>query len=62
MTASWQESYGKPKQCVKKQMHHFTNKGPYSQDYDLPVIMYGCDSWTIKKSEHQRVDAFKLWC
>ena len=27
----------------------------------FPVIMYGCDSWTIKKSEHQRVDAFKLW-
>ena len=27
-----------------------------------PVIMYGCESWTIKKAEHQRIDAFKLWC
>ena len=28
----------------------------------LPVVMYGCESWTIKKSEHQRIDAFELWC
>ena len=28
----------------------------------LPVIMYGCESWTIKKAECQRIDAFKLWC
>ena len=27
-----------------------------------PVVMYGCESWTIKKAEHQRNDAFKLWC
>ena len=27
-----------------------------------PVVMYGCESWTIKKSEHQRIDAFELWC
>ena len=33
-----------------------------SQDYDFPVVMYGCESWTIKKAEHQRIDAFKLWC
>ena len=28
----------------------------------FPVIMYGCESWTIKKGEHQRIDAFELWC
>ena len=28
----------------------------------FPVIMYGCESWTVKKAEHQRIDAFKLWC
>ena len=28
----------------------------------FPVVMYECDSWTIKKAEHQRIDAFKLWC
>ena len=28
----------------------------------FPVVMYGCESWTIKKAERQRIDAFKLWC
>ena len=28
----------------------------------FPVVMYGCDSWTIKKAEHRRIDAFELWC
>ena len=28
----------------------------------FPVIMYGCESWTIKKAEHQRIDVFELWC
>ena len=28
----------------------------------FPVIMYGCENWTIKKGEHQKVDAFELWC
>ena len=28
----------------------------------FPVVMYRCESWTIKKAEHQRIDAFELWC
>ena len=28
----------------------------------LPVVMYGCESWTVKKAEHRRIDAFELWC
>ena len=28
----------------------------------FPVVMYGCESWTIKRTEHQRIDAFDLWC
>ena len=28
----------------------------------LPVVMYGCESWTVKKAEHQRIDALELWC
>ena len=28
----------------------------------FPVVMYGCDSWTIEKDEHQKIDAFELWC
>ena len=38
------------------------NKGPSSQSYGFPVVMYGCESWTIKKAEHQRIDTFELWC
>ena len=28
----------------------------------FPVVMYGCESWTVKNAEHQRIDAFELWC
>ena len=29
---------------------------------DFPIVMYGCENWTIKKAEHRRIDAFELWC
>ena len=62
MIASWQESYNKPRQYVEKQRHYSADKGPYSQGYMVfPVVMYGCESWTIKKAEHQRIDTFELW-
>ena len=32
------------------------------KDVVFPVVMYGCESWTMKKAEHQRIDAFELWC
>ena len=35
-------------------------RGPSSQVF--PLVMYGCESWTIKKAEHQRIDAFEMWC
>ena len=46
-----------------KLRHYFADKGPSSQSHGLlfPVVMYGCESWTIKKAEHQRIDAFELW-
>ena len=62
MVASWQESYDNPRQCVKKQRHHFANESAYSQGYSLLVVMYGCESWTIKKAECWRTDVFKPWC
>ena len=37
-------------------------KGPSSQGYGFSVVMYGCESWTIEKTECQRVNAFELWC
>ena len=59
--ASWKESYSKPRHCIKKQRHHFANNCPYSKAMVFPVlILYGCDSWTIKKVARQRIDAFKL--
>ena len=47
-----EESYDKPRQHIKKQRHYFTNKGPCSKKYGFPVVMYGCESWTVKKAEH----------
>ena len=58
----WKESYDQPRQYIKKQRHSFANKGPSSLAMVFPVIMYGCESWTIKKAECQRIDAFELWC
>ena len=40
----------------------FLTKVPLVRAVVFPVIMYGCESWTIKKTEHQRIDAFELWC
>ena len=54
--------YDQPRQHIKKQKHYFANKGPSSQGYGFPVVMYGCESWTIKKAECQRIYDFELWC
>ena len=58
----WKKIYDRPRQHIKKQRHHLGNKGPSSQSYGFPVVVYGCESWTIKKAECRRTDAFKLWC
>ena len=55
--------YDQPRQHIKKQRHYFANKGPSGQGYSIiPVVMYGCESWTVKKAEGQKIDAFELWC
>ena len=41
MLAPWKENYDKPRQCVKKKRQRFADKGPYSQRYGFPVVMYG---------------------
>ena len=46
----WKESYDQPRQHIKNQRRYFANKGPYSQSYSFPVVMYGCESWTIELS------------
>ena len=45
-----------------KSRHYFVNKGQSSQGYGFPMVIYGCESWTIKKAELQRIYAFELWC
>ena len=62
MLTPWKESFDPPRQHIKKQRHYFVNKGPSSQGYGFPVVMYGCKRWIIRKAEHQRIDAFELWC
>ena len=47
---------------IFKSRHYFANKGPCSQTMFFPVVMYGCENWTIKKVECQRIDAFELCC
>ena len=50
----------KAREHIKKQRHYFANTGLHSQSYSFPVVMYGCESWTIKKAEFQRTDALEL--
>ena len=60
MLAPWKKSYDQPRVHIKKQTHYIANKGPSSQTYVFLVVMNGCESWTIKKAERQRIDAFEL--
>ena len=61
MLTLWKKSYEQPRYHIKKQRHYFANKDLTSQGYAFPVVMYGCESWNIKKAECQRIDAFELW-
>ena len=58
----WKKSYDKTRQHIKKQRHYFVNKLSFIKDIVFPLVMYGCDSWTIKKAEHWGIDAFEVWC
>ena len=63
MLTPWKESYDQHRQHIKKQRHYFTHKCHHLiKAMVFPLVMYGCDSWTIKKAEHRRIDAFELWC
>ena len=62
MLTPWKKSYDQPRQHIEKQRQYFANKGPSSQGYGFPVVMYGCESWSVKKAECRRIDAFELWC
>ena len=59
---SLEEKLRQPRQCIKKERHHFADKSPIVKVMVFPVVMYRCESWTVKKAEHRRIDAFELWC
>ena len=62
MFTYWKKSYDQPRQHITKQRHYFANKGHLVKAMVFLVVLYGCNSWTIKKAEHRRIDAFELWC
>ena len=47
---------------ILKSRHYFVNKVPSIKAMVFPVVMYGCESWTVKRAERRRIDAFELWC
>ena len=62
MLAPWKKSYDKPRQCLKKQGITLLTKVRLVKAVVFLVVMYGRESWTTKKAEHRRIDAFELWC
>ena len=62
MLAPLKKSYDQPRQHIKKQRHHFSNKVCIAKAVVFPVVMYGCESWTIKKAECWRIGTFELLC
>ena len=62
MLAHWKKSYDQPRQCIKKQIHYLPTEVCTVKAMIFPVVMYGCESWTMKKAERWRIDAFELWC
>ena len=62
MLAPWKKSYDQSRQDFKKQGQYFPTKVHLVKAVVFLEVMYGCESWTIKKAESQRTDAFELWC
>ena len=57
MLTSWKESYDQPRQDIT-----LPTKVHLVKAMVFPVVMYGCESWTMRKAEHRKIDAFELWC
>ena len=62
MLDPWKNSYDQPRQHIKKQRHYFAAKVRLVKAMVVPVVMYGCKSWTLKKAERWKINAFELWC
>ena len=62
MLTPWKESNDQPRQHIKSRDISLSTKVRLVKAMVFPVVMYGCESWTIKKAERRRIDAFELWC
>ena len=62
MLAPWKKSCHKPRQHDVNRDITLPTKVHLVKVMVFPVVMYGCESWTLKKAEHSRIDAFDLWC
>ena len=59
---AWKKSYDNLDSILKSKDITLSTKLHLVKTMVFPVVMYGCESWTIKKAEHRRIDAFELWC
>ena len=62
MLTPWKESYDQLDSILKNRDITLPTKVRLVKAMVFPVVMYGCESWTVKKAEHWRTDAFELWC
>ena len=62
MLTPWKESYDQPRQHIKSRDIILSTKVHLVKAMVFPVVIYGCESWTVKKAERWRIDAFELWC
>ena len=62
MLAPRKKSYDQSREHIQKQRHYFPTKVCLVKAMVFPVVMYGCEGWTIKKAECRRIDSFELWC
>ena len=60
MLTPWKESYDQPRQILKSRYITLPTKVCLVKAMVFPVVMYECESWTVKKAEHQRIDAFEV--
>jgi len=62
MLTPWKESYDQLDSILKSRDIALPTKVCLVKAMVFPVVMYGCESWAVKKAERQRIDAFELWC
>ena len=62
MLAPWKNSYDQPRQHIKKKVSALPTKVHLLKAMVFPVVIYRYESWTIKKTDHRRIDAVELWC